>query len=39
MEVCSMDFVLGLLVGGVGGPFLWELLKKGYKKVKEWGAK
>jgi len=32
-----MDFLWGILLGGVAGPFLWELLKKGYKKVKEWG--
>jgi len=34
-----MDFLWGFLVGVVGGPFLWELLKKGYKKVKEWSDK
>ena len=34
-----MDFLWGLLVGGVASPFLWELLKKGYKKIKEWGTK
>lgn len=27
------DFLLGLGAGFVAGPFLWELLKKGYRKA------
>jgi hypothetical protein len=30
-----MDFLLGFVVGFVGGPFVWELLKAGYRKFKE----
>jgi hypothetical protein len=30
-----MDFVLGLAIGLVAGPFVWELLKWGYKALKE----
>jgi len=30
-----MDFVFGLVVGSVGGPFIWELLKWGYNKLKK----
>lgn len=30
-----MDFVFGLVVGGVAGPLVWELLKAGYSKFKE----
>lgn len=33
-----MDFVWGLLVGLVGGPFLWELGKKAYLKLKNWNV-
>lgn len=30
-----MDFFLGILVGMVGGVLLWELLRKGYLKIKD----
>lgn len=30
-----MDFIFGLVVGCVGGPFVWELMKWGYRKLKE----
>jgi hypothetical protein len=30
-----MDFLSGLLIGCVAGPFCWELLKWGYRKLKE----
>jgi len=30
-----MDFVFGLTIGLVAGPFAWELLKYGYRKLKE----
>ena len=30
-----MDFVLGLALGCVAGPFVWELLKWGYKKLQK----
>jgi len=34
-----MGFLWGFIAGLVGGPFLWELLKFGYKKLKEVTAK
>lgn len=30
-----MDFLLGFIVGFVAGPFVWELLKAGHRKLKE----
>lgn len=30
-----MGFFTGLIVGCVSGPFVWELLKWGYKKLKD----
>lgn len=30
-----MDFLLGAIMGAVAGPFCWELLKWGYKKLKK----
>ena len=30
-----MEFLWGVLLGGVAGPFLWELGKWGYAKIKK----
>jgi hypothetical protein len=30
-----MDFIFGLMIGSIAGPFVYELLKWGYRKVKE----
>lgn len=34
-----MGFFIGLGIGCVASPFLWELLKWGFKKLKEKAAK
>jgi len=33
------NFLYGLLIGLPAGVFLFEVIKKGYKKVKDWANK